>query len=136
MKPFIQPNDYSCGVYALRYLLHLKGLPYRHVTQKALQTDKNGTQPTRIIDFLYTQSIKTTAIHHLTAINLPALVLYEETKWHDGHYGVIVSATEKHIYVYDPGDGAINRHGRATFMRLWESKKLEQWAIRWAVKLQ
>ncbi len=133
---FRQFNEASCGVAALRYLFSILVWPHVEHPERYMPTEERlhtkyetGTEPSDLHAYLDTIGIK----HRITEgvpldrLQLPAMVLYQ---WGgEGHYGVVVSATDRTIKIFNPYNARIDRYTHADFDKRWYDKPEVKWAL-------
>jgi ABC-type bacteriocin/lantibiotic exporter with double-glycine peptidase domain len=135
-----QDKEYNCAVYALEFLLRFNGILYDiKVLEKELGTnEKDGTSHKQIIDWLKN---KVTSINYGyngfikdLHFKLPCLVNYQlcDEDDCDGHYGVLLTISDKSVIVYNPYNGELDKMYRDDFVRKWYS---ERYGKRWFLKI-
>ena len=126
-KLLIQTEDYNCGVFALEYLLRLKGikLPLDVIEVGCKTDEENGTSHNNLMQFLRISGIEFTHSYNSTITHLfnhcPCLVNYQYED--DGHYGVVVSHGKVYLNIYNPATGKIEDLRFDEFESDWHSKR-------------
>ena len=139
MKQFKQTKEYDCGVYALRYLLHLKNIKLKPTEKELKTTFKNGTNPENICRYLAKKSVK----YEVHKYNSPAVLVNQNWqppilalyRWdNDDHYGVITKNKDETIAVFNPFTAETCFYPLREFVEIWYSNiygpKYTQWALK------
>lgn len=129
---FKQPNDWSCGVYALRYLLFLKGLPLEPTEADLATTESDGTSHSAIRDYLFRHAVGHTECMGTPLGEIPKPCLVNYQYYRDGHYGVAVKQTGKRVYVFNPWTARIDAYKIKDFENRWFSTR---YGAKWALAL-
>jgi ABC-type bacteriocin/lantibiotic exporter with double-glycine peptidase domain len=132
-KRFTQPNDWSCGPTALRFLFSLyPNHFFPEPSEVALgTTPADGTSHDAIEQLLADHGVPyhTTHRRDLRQLILPCLVNYQWSG--DGHYGVVIEKNARTIYVFNPGNGKVDRYAGADFRTRWFSRRYGSgWSLR------
>lgn len=130
-----QPDDYSCGVYALKYLLdsHCKDFSIEHIRRELKPNRKTGTSVWAIERFLAKNKIcvypKRSSDFYLCGGVDHWLVryVYEAP---DEHYGVVTEIGSTMLHIFDPWIGQERVMTIKDFLSSWHSKKYGKWALR------
>ena len=136
-KLLTQTEDYNCGVFALEYLLRLKGINLTpEVIEVGCKTDKeNGTSHDNIMEFLEKSYIPFGFSYDCTISYLfnhePCLVNYQYEN--DGHYGIVVGHDDKNLKLYNPATGKMETMNFHTFEENWYS---DRYGKRWLLFLK
>lgn len=125
MKLLEQDKEYNCGVYAVHFLLQCNGIEkdLSSLEKELNTTEENGTSHNDIISFFKPYLVKygyNTYLKNLKE-NCPTIVNYQYEE--DGHYGVVLSVTDKNIVLYNPGIGEIDIIDKLEFDKVWYSKR-------------
>lgn len=127
--PLTQPNDWSCGVYALRTLLRAQGYPLRPTEKKLGTTRELGTSHVAIVDYLKSNGVRYCEYSGkpVRSLMVPCLVNYQSSR--DGHYAVLWSAV-KRLTLLNPGNGRADSLRLEDFNKRWFSTRYgSQWAL-------
>lgn len=130
-KPIIstrsQDRDYNCGVFALKFLFELIGMPIdvRKAEKQMGTTDADGTKPDSICSYVHRNRLAYVTNREppgqFYQIPLPAIVLYRKCK--DDHYSVLLFRKQNRLTMYDPEDGRIRSTTVGKFVRSWWTKR-------------
>lgn len=131
-----QSDDFSCGVYALKYLLD-KSSSYSYTTEyirNRLQPNRKvGTDCERIEHFFSAEGIsfKSGNCQSIEKYLRPMIVRYidlDENK-HE-HYGVIVGKEKNIVLIFDPWIGKVRKFDCEDFENNWHSEKYgKRWGL-------
>jgi ABC-type bacteriocin/lantibiotic exporter with double-glycine peptidase domain len=136
-----QSTPYTCGPAAVRMVLAYFGIhTTEHELMRALGTHhENGTSNERIIEEFETRGLHCMHRMHATlddvraalAAQLPVLVNYINPRSNHGHFAVVVAASNTHIILNDPKNGAGFQLHHEEFERLWvdQDGTLPQWML-------
>jgi ABC-type bacteriocin/lantibiotic exporter with double-glycine peptidase domain len=115
--PPTQRNEWECGIAAIRYLMLLLNHDTERWINQAIgiagTTKKDGTSHAGIMQVIAWIGYKPVEQYcQIQDVPVPSIVNYQ---WNgDGHYGVLVSKTRRHCFIFNPYDGEIDR------WRLWD----------------
>lgn len=142
-----QQNGYSCGIYAIRFLLFLF-FGYNPYSIKGLYSSvniskKNGMSPNDALIFfndlryvkpyrgskhiksercpLFNVTFEKNSSLDILKENLPAMVNYQEDGY--GHWGVIIANINSRFLIYEPYAGDLKYYEINNFDNLWYSKR-------------
>ena len=129
LDQFRQPNEWSCGVYALRYLLRLNHYDLLPTEQVLKTTEKEGTEPEEIIAYLERNGIFNEVVTgSLEDVRFPSLVMYRWFK--DDHYSVMVGINSRFVFLFNPYNANIDRHTLEDFLKRWHPKTFQaMWSL-------
>lgn len=122
LAKYKQPDEYSCGPYALAYVLKLSGYEYDpEYLRIELGTTEEGTKPQAIKDFLARENIKYSNANQIDFFSAPSLINIEDGG--DRHWVVWVRTVsegfETYVEYYDPYAGLIKKRSWDSFDRVW-----------------
>jgi ABC-type bacteriocin/lantibiotic exporter with double-glycine peptidase domain len=140
-----QDNDYSCGVWALRYLINhvvFPQIPYEELEarfgyywpteEKLRTTPEDGTSHESITNWLASVGVKFTVHEGEPVTSLTPFFLINYQWYKEGHYGVVVNVGDV-VQVWNPGNGKIDKYPLEEFNRRWFSKR---YGAKWALTIE
>ena len=140
MKLLKQFNDYSCGLFAIYFLLNINGCKvfYDDLLDYLQPSSEEGTSHVNIeklISFVGKKFISQDNSNLKTLKeNLPAIINYQycdNEEW-DGHYSVIIGIVKKSFIIYNPATGEIELLSFEELEKTWFS---ERYGKGWFLKI-
>jgi len=132
VNAFKQLDSYSCGPSALAFFLFALGRKFTiaRIRKELKPTKENGTSHEAIERMLHRRRIDFESKSNAAISDLkpPSLVNYQYLG--EGHYGVILSVTQKYISLFEPWFAKTHLYTRKAFERQWHSNR---YGRRWAV---
>jgi predicted double-glycine peptidase len=118
-----QTKDYNCGVFAIQYILRLKGVlcPDIEILEKELNTSKkDGTPHEEMARYLTERNIPFGRCNGAIT-DFPTLVTYRYED--EDHYGVIININERLLWLYNPATGDIDMMRIKDFLNVWKCRR-------------
>src|SRR3989344_929946 len=131
-----QRNDYECGPTVARILLHqYLGMDIESVV-KELQTSRNGTRDSKLLNFLKRGGIdfKIKKGANLARLkrslkNNLVVVTFWLPRTQELHYSIVSRMDSKRIYFHDTWFGRNHSYTIDYFLRNWQHKEAEAWLL-------
>ena len=129
-----QPDDYSCGAYAVKTLLEMflgRYYPADYLRRELGTNADTGTGCEKVIQFFKKNKVPIRAGAYRTLWgNLPMLVRYVDLDEPVEHYAIVLSKSTHEIQVFDPWIGGVMAMKIAKFYANWHSKRYgKNWGL-------
>jgi predicted double-glycine peptidase len=126
-----QPDDFSCGVYALKYFLDKytkHNFSTQFIRENLTPNEDVGTDCDKIVNFLLNNSMSLENGPDMK-LKSPMLVRYMSDV---EHYSVVTKVNKEKVWLFDPWLGKIKTYKKEDFMKNWYSKAF---GVHWGLTL-
>jgi ABC-type bacteriocin/lantibiotic exporter with double-glycine peptidase domain len=123
-----QTKEYTCGVFALAYLLELRGIRYsfEYLEHYLNTTEEDGTNPKNIQKFLSNRKIK-----HTRPLTLQEYSIVDFFHEDDGHWITLLDEkNDREFNVYDPNEGYTSMSKQYILDNWYSPRYGKKWILR------
>jgi ribosomal protein S18 acetylase RimI-like enzyme len=120
-QPYIQENNYDCGLACIEAILDYKEVKYdrKKIIEASGLDPGEGTSPNGMIKGLKAGGVSPIIVNNIGGLRAPTIMLVMEPAYYEGHYLVLVGFGKNLVFVQDVDNGRIGRMSLEGLGRMW-----------------